>query len=130
MVSEERTVRGWEPSLWFAFLGPAAAWSVQVGVAWFLEEAAACGAAVVDRGTVLGLGVETWLVGLTVITAVVAGAAGAVGWRVWRHRRGETEPMSQRQAFMAFAGLLSAALFLPVILMGGLQVLALEPCRP
>jgi hypothetical protein len=130
MVSRSGAAPGWEPSLWFAFLGPAAAWSVQLGVGWFLEEVVACAAATVERGTVLGIGLEAWLIGLTVVTGGTAAAAGAVGWRAWRRRRDPEEPRIERQAFMAFTGLLSAALFLPLILMGGLQVLALQPCRP
>jgi hypothetical protein len=119
------------PALWFASLGAVVAWAVQLSGGWFLEEVAACGPATASRGMVLGASVETWVLALTAAAAVVALAAGLIGFRWWSRRRNDDrDPRSGREAFMAFAGMLSAGLFLPIIVMGGLQVLSLRPCSP
>lgn len=119
------------PALWFASLGAVLAWAVQLSGGWFLEEVVACGPATSSRGVVLGASVETWVLALTAVAATVALTAGVIGFRWWTRRRSDDrDPRSGREAFMAFAGMLSAVLFLPIILMGGLQVLSLAPCSP
>jgi hypothetical protein len=118
-----------EAALWFAAVGGAAAWVVHLTVGWLLEEVVACGTATTARGAILGLDVELWILGITAVLGIVAVAAGVVGYRRWRRLHDDgARPRSGREAFMAFAGLLGAGLFLPIILMGGLQVLTLHPC--
>ena len=120
-----------EAALWFAAVGGAAAWVVHLAVGWLLEEVVACGTATTDRGAILGLDVELWILGITAVLGMVAVAAGVVGYRRWRRLQDDgARPRTARKAFMAFAGLLGAGLFLPIILMGGLQVLTLHPCSP
>jgi hypothetical protein len=119
-----------EVGLWFAFGGAATAWAVHLSVGWFLEEVVACGSASVPRGLILGIGVEVWILFLTGITGAVATAAGVIGYRWWRRRNVGGDARSDRRAFMAVAGMLSSGLFLPIILLGGLQVLTLHPCAP
>ena len=131
-MGDARTgTEGSGPALWFASLGAVVAWAVQLSGGWFLEEVAACGPATASRGMVLGASVETWVLALTAAAAVVALAAGVIGFRWWSRRRNDDrDGRSGREAFMAFAGMLSAGLFLPIIVMGGLQVLSLRPCSP
>jgi hypothetical protein len=120
-----------EAALWFAAVGAVAAWAVHLATGWFLEEVVACGTGTSVRGRILGLGVEVWILGATVILGLVALGAGVVGYRRWRRLADRhDEPRAGRQAFMAFAGILGAGLFLPAIMMGGLQVLTLHPCSP
>jgi hypothetical protein len=131
MSARSDTGRGSEAALWFAAVGGAAAWALHLAVGWFLEEVVACGTATTDRGAILGLDVELWILGITAVLGMVAVAAGVVGYRRWRRPPADgTRPRAGREAFMAFAGLLGAGLFLPIILMGGLQVLTLHPCSP
>jgi hypothetical protein len=118
-------------ALWFASLGGVVAWAIQLSGGWFLEEVVACGPATSSRGVVLGASVEIWVLALTAVAAAVALAAGVIGFRWWSRRRSDDrDARSGREAFMALAGMLSAGLFLPIILMGGLQVLSLRPCSP
>jgi hypothetical protein len=120
-----------DAALWFAAVGGAAAWVVHLAVGWLLEEVVACGTATTDRGAILGLDVELWILGMTAVLGLVAVAAGVVGYRRWRRPPDEgARSRAGRETFMAFAGLLGAGLFLPIILMGGLQVLTLHPCSP
>ena len=120
---------GGDPALWFAALGAVAAWAIHLFVGWLLEEVVACAPAASERGEVLGVGLEAWVIGLTVVLGAVAVAAGIVGFRRWR-RRERDGPSREREAFMGLLGALAAGLFLPIILMGGLQGLALQPCAP
>jgi hypothetical protein len=126
-----RAERGTEAALWFAVLGGAGAWVGHLGIGWLLEEVVACGSGTSDRGRILGLDVEVWILGITAVFALIAVAAGVVGYRGWRGRSdGDASPRDGRRAFMGFAGVLGAALSLPIILLGGLQVLTLHPCSP
>lgn len=120
-----------EAALWFAVLGGAGAWVAHLGIGWLLEEVVSCGPGTADRGQVLGLDVEVWILGITVLFGSVAAAAGVIGYRRWRGSEGDgPTSRSGRRAFMGFAGVLGATLSLPIILMGGLQVLSLRPCSP
>jgi hypothetical protein len=123
--------KGSEGALWFAAVGGVAAWVVHLAVGWLLEEVVACGTATTERGRILGIDLEAWILGLTAVLGVIAVVAGAVGYRRWRRAlENGGSARAGREAFMAFAGLLGGFLFLPIIIMGGLQVLTLQPCSP
>lgn len=131
MSARPDTRRRAEAALWFGAVGAVGAWAIHLAFGWFLEEVVACGTGTTARGQILGLGIEVWVVGATVVLGLVALGAGVVGYRWWRRLSDRREqPRAGRQAFMAFAGLLGAGLFLPAIVMGGLQVLTLHPCSP
>lgn len=131
MSAGSETRRRSEGALWFAAGGAVAAWALHLAFGWMVEEVVACGTGTTDRGEILGLGVEAWILGATVVLGLVALAAGVVGYRRWREFAPRArEARSEREAFMAFAGVLGAGLFLPIIVMGGLQVLAVGPCSP
>jgi hypothetical protein len=130
MTAGSDTGRRSEGALWFAAVGAVAAWALHLAFGWFLEEVVACGTGTTAPGRILGASVEGWIVGATVVLGLVALGAGVIGYRRWRRIADGGQARAGRQAFMAFAGMLGTGLFLPIIVMGGLQVLALRPCSP
>ena len=128
--------------LWFAVLGGAAAWTAHLLVGWGLEEIAC---SPVSAGPeVLGVSLTVWIGVLTVVLGAVTVAAGLLAWRFWRAEgaadpnlriepgAGGPEPEEQirsgRAGFMALFGLAANALFLLMIVYGGLSLLLLRPC--
>lgn len=102
--------------IWFAFLGPAAAWALQLVVGYGLEEAACAPGS--ERSDI----VEPVILVVTVIAAVVAITAGVAGFVLWRRAgRGSI-------AFMAAAGAVSSPIFLVFVLLAGFQLLGLDAC--
>lgn len=106
--------------LWFAVLGGAVAWSAHLLVGWGLEEIAC---SPVSAGPeVLGVSLTVWIGVLTVVLGAVTVAAGLLAWRFWRLEG------AGRAGFMARFGLAANALFLLMIVYGGLSLLLLRPC--
>jgi hypothetical protein len=128
--------------LWFAVLGGAVAWSAHLLVGWGLEEIAC---SPVSAGPeVLGVSLTVWIGVLTVVLGAVTVAAGLLAFRFWREEGaadpntriepggGDPEPeelvRNGRAGFMALFGLAANALFLLMIVYGGLSLLLLRPC--
>jgi hypothetical protein len=128
--------------LWFAVLGGAVAWSAHLLLGWGLEEIAC---SPVSAGPdVLGVSLSVWIGVLTGVLAAVTVAAGLLAYRFWRQAGaadpntriepagGEPEPQELirggRAGFMALFGLAANALFLLIILYGGVSLLLLRPC--
>jgi hypothetical protein len=130
--------------LWFAVLGGAVAWSAHLLIGWGLEEIAC---SPVSAGPdVLGVSLSVWIGALTVALGAVTVAAGLLAYRLWR-QEGTLDPKvhiepggadpepeelvrSGRAGFMALFGLAANALFLLMILYGGVSLLLLRPCTP
>jgi hypothetical protein len=110
--------------LWFGVAGPPAAWTLHLLLGYGYEEAACS-----NRG---GLDVvEPLIVALTVVLAAATLAAGAAGYVSWRAtRRGDLDDPRGRVAFMGFSGVVASALFLAIIVFGGVQLVVLDPCLP
>jgi hypothetical protein len=129
-------------ALWFAVLGGAVAWSAHLLVGWGLEEIAC--SPVSDGPRVLGVSLTVWIGAATVVLGAVTVAAGLLAWRFWRTEGaadpstgvepggGDPEPQELvrrgRAGFMALFGLAANALFLLMILYGGVSLLLLRPC--
>ena len=128
--------------LWFAVLGGAVAWSAHLLLGWGLEEIAC---SPVSAGPdVLGVSLSLWIGVLTGVLAAVTVAAGLLAYRFWRQAGAadpdtriepagaEPEPQELirggRAGFMALFGLAANALFLLIILYGGVSLLLLRPC--
>ena len=128
--------------LWFAVLGGAVAWTVHLLVGWGLEEIACSPASA--GPDVLGLSLTLWIGAITAALAAVTVAAGLLAYRFWRQAgaadpnthiepgRGDPEPerlvRGGRTGFMALFGLAANALFLLIIVYGGVSLLLLHPC--
>ena len=128
--------------LWFAVLGGAVAWTAHLLLGWGLEEIAC---SPVSQGPeVLGLSLTVWIGAITAVLAAVTVAAGLLAYRFWRQggaadpnahiepAGGDPEPQelvsSARAGFMALFGLAANALFLLIIVYGGVSLLLLRPC--
>jgi hypothetical protein len=110
--------------VWFGLLGAPAAWAVQLVVGYGFEEAAC------SSGSATGA-IEPLIATLTVVAGAVAGASAASGYAIWRAvRSGTTEDPRGLLSFMGFGGLLMSLLFLPLIVVSGIQVAALDACVP
>jgi hypothetical protein len=130
--------------LWFAVLGGAAAWTAHLLLGWGLEEIACSPASA--NPDVLGVSLTVWIGAITAVLAAVTVAAGLLAYRFWRQTgaappdaqvepgAGDPEPEGQvrggRAGFMALFGLAADALFLLIIVYGGVSLLLLRPCTP
>lgn len=125
-------------ALWFGLFGAPLAWSLQLMVAYALAAHSCFPArAPLSRPTLGALdGIE---LALGAAALAVAAAAGVTALRSWRATRGELghetgamlEVGEGRTHFMAFAGVMTSALFLLAVLLNGASVLLLPACaRP
>jgi hypothetical protein len=130
--------------LWFAVLGGAAAWTAHLLFGWGIEEIACSSAA--RSPDVLGVSTAVWIGVATAVLALLTVAAGLLAYRFWRQAGGSDpndhiepdggaaesieEVRSGRVAFMALFGVASNALFLLIIVYGGVSLLLLRPCTP
>ena len=115
-------------ALWFALLAPPLAWAAHVVVGDLLFE---LGCAPGARGQrFLGLPLEWWAIGQSVLLAGVCAGAGLLAWRARRELGGRADGTRLLRArAMALGGLASAGLFLATILMGATAPLVLRGCE-
>jgi hypothetical protein len=112
-------------ALWFAVLGAPAAYSVQLGLGYWLVEAACS-----PTGGQWGIPLATWAVVVTALAAAVSVAAGLTS--LWLYRRtGDRHepPPAGRIAFLAAVGMTVSVLFFVLILMSGAGVLTFHVCN-
>lgn len=113
------------PVLWFAVLGAPGAYSVQLGIGYWLVEAECS-----PTGGQWGISLGAWAVVVTALAAAVAVAAGLTS--LWLYRRpGDRHdpPPAGRVAFLATVGMTVSVLFLALILMTGAGVLTFHVCN-
>ena len=114
-------------------LGSPIAWVGHLGVNYSLEEWFACSESAHDKGEILGVGVKTFTVvfnSAMVMVAVLSGLAAYGCWKKLRRQGGdEVDDTLERARWMAFAGIVEAALFLSIILLGYLPALTLDVCE-
>ena len=121
-------------ALWFGVLGSPLAWVGHLGVNYSLEEWFACSESAHHKGEILGVGVKT--VSLLFNSAMVAVAvlSGLVALGCWRKLQAQggdenEDDQTERARWMAFAGIVEAALFLGIILLGYLPSLMIDVCE-
>jgi hypothetical protein len=110
---------------WIGLFAAPLAWTVQL-LLGFGTSVAACGI-----GGNRGIALDTWELAITAATAVVAfggQAAAVLAWRATRGRGESDPPPAGRIHFFADAALLSNALFLIMILLGGITAAHQTPC--
>jgi uncharacterized membrane protein len=113
------------PVLWFAVLGAPAAYSVQLGLGYWLAEAACS-----PTGGEWGISLSAWAAVVTASAAAVAVAAGLTSvWLFRRHEDRHDPPPAGRVAFLAAVGMTVSVLFLTLILMTGAGVLTFHVCN-
>lgn len=113
------------PVLWFAVLGAPAAYVVQLGLGYWLSEAA-CSPA----GGEWGISLSAWAIVVSAPAAAVAVAAGLTS--VWLYRRHDDRhgpPPGGRIAFLAAVGMTVSVLFLALILMTCAGILTFHVCN-
>ena len=111
---------------WYALLGAALAWTVQL-VTGFFVTVARCGA-----GGDFGLHVDLWTILLTVVAGVLAlvGEAAAIAvFLETRNLEHDGPPPDARRHFFAAAAVVGNLLFLMLILLGGIGIVAHQPCH-
>jgi uncharacterized membrane protein len=113
------------PVLWFAVLGAPGAYAIQLGLGYWLVEAACS-----PTGGQWGISLSTWAIVVTAGAAAVAIAAGLTSvWLYRRHGDRHEPPPSGRVAFLASVGMTVSVLFLALILMTGAGVLTFHVCN-
>ena len=121
-------------ALWFAVLGSPLAWVGHLGVNYSLEEWFACSESAHHQGEILGIGVKTFSFGFNSAMVALAVLSGLVALRCWRKLQPQegdedADELTERARWMAFAGIVEAALFLGIILLGYLPNLMLDVCE-
>jgi uncharacterized membrane protein len=113
------------PVLWFAVLGAPGAYVVQLGLGYWLVEAA-CSPA----GEEWGISLSAWAIVITALAAAVAVAAGFTSvWLFRRHGDRHDPPPPGRVAFLAAVGMTVSVLFLALIVMTGAGALTFHVCN-
>ncbi|MBX5493542.1 MAG: hypothetical protein IRZ14_20520 [Chloroflexi bacterium] len=119
------------PGLWYGLLGGHAAWSAQLLLSYLVISLACRDPA--PHFTILGAdGFQLLLGVLTLLPAAVALGAIAVALRHWRAERApraETTGSGDVQGFLGLFGALLSGLFTATILLTGVSLLYLAPCR-
>jgi uncharacterized membrane protein len=113
------------PVLWFAVLGAPGAYAVQLGIGYWLVEAACS-----PTGGEWGIPLSAWAIVVTALAAAVAVAAGLTS--IWLYRRDgdrHEPPPSGRVAFLAAVGMTVSVLFLVLILMSGVGAVTFHVCN-
>ncbi|HET9163442.1 MAG TPA: hypothetical protein VFN89_08380 [Solirubrobacterales bacterium] len=113
------------PVLWFAVLGAPLAYAAQLGIGYWLTQAA-CSPA----GGEWGISLSAWAVVVTTPAAAVAVAAGLTSvWLFRRHGDRHDPPPPGRVAFLAAVGMTVSVLFLTLILMSCAGILTFHVCN-
>jgi uncharacterized membrane protein len=113
------------PVLWFAVLGAPGAYAVQLGVGYWLTEAACS-----PTGDQWGISLSAWAIVVTALAALTAVAAGLTSiWLYRRHGDRHDPPPAGRIAFLAAVGMTVSTLFLVLILMTGVGVVTFRVCN-
>jgi hypothetical protein len=118
-------------ALWFGVLGSPLAWAGHLGVNYSLEEWFACSESAHHKGEILGVGVKTISFAFNSAMVAVAVLAGLVALRCWRKLQAQEADESgddrmERARWMAFAGMVEAAIFLGFIVLGYLPSLMID----
>ena len=121
-------------ALWFGVLGSPLAWAGHLGVNYSLEEWFACSESAHHKGEILGVGVKTISVLFNSAMVAVAVLSGLVALRCWRKLQAQDGDEDgddrieriERARWMAFAGIVEAALFVGIILLGYLPTLMID----
>jgi hypothetical protein len=121
-------------ALWFGVLGGPLAWVGHLGGNYSLEEWFACSESAHHQGEILGVGVKTFSLLLNSAMVAVAALSGLVAYGCWKKLRGQSgdedeDDTHERARWMAFAGIVEAALFLGIILLGYVPLLTLDVCE-
>lgn len=107
-------------ALWFAVLGPPILWALRFGVNYGL----------MPLGCTAGL---TWLFHLvSALALVLLVVMGLTGYRFWKAAsavpREDADDLTRRTRFMGLLGMLSAALFVVVVIAEALAIIMIHPC--
>ena len=122
-------------ALWFAVLGSPLAWVGHLGVNYSLEEWFACSDSAHHQGEILGVGVKTVSITFNSAMLAVAVLSGLVALHCRRKLRDHNgdeqsgDDHMERARWMAFAGVVEAALFVGIILLGYLPSLMIDVCE-
>jgi hypothetical protein len=107
---------------WLATVGAGAAWAGQLVVGYLVEDAACA------DGT-RHWGLDARLLEGVVSLAALAGAAVAVVAAHWLTREARDGDSRGRLQFLGFWGLTGGVFFLALIVLTGIGIVALSPCR-
>lgn len=113
------------PVLWFAVLGAPGAYAAQLGLGYWLTQAACS-----PPGDQWGISLSAWAIVVTALAALAAVGAGLTSiWLYRRHGDRHDPPPAGRVAFLAAVGMTVSVLFLVLILMTGVGVVTFRECN-
>jgi uncharacterized membrane protein len=113
------------PVLWFAVLGAPGAYAAQLGIGYWLAQAACS-----PTGGQWGISLSAWAIVVTALAALVAIGAGLTSiWLYRRHGDRHDPPPAGRVAFLAAVGMTVSVLFLVLILMTGVGAVTFRECN-
>lgn len=117
-------------ALWFGILGSPLAWAAHLVASYSLEEWFACSPSAGDPGKILGVSVDTMAILVNSALAVVA-AASLLTALTCRRRLppANGDEALARARFMALAGIIEGALFVPAVLFGLVPPFLLGTCQ-
>jgi hypothetical protein len=114
--------------LWFGVLAGPAAWSIEIIVGYGVEEIACSTGSMSEE--IEGIGVEPFIVVLTLFLGAVTAAAGLVAFGCLRRLRASGEVATAGRAeWMAIVGIATSAIFLVMIIVNLFSVVILGVCE-
>ncbi len=117
--------------LWTGMIVPPTAWMIQLFALYMLEDFISCTPGSRTPGVILGLGVRTLAILITVVLAAATAAAGSISYRFWQRVRadGADGSAAGRPRWMAVAGMMSSLLFLAIIVIKVAPPLLIGTCE-
>jgi hypothetical protein len=132
MTTTRTTARGRQVGqalTWFGVVGGGVAWTVHLIGAWAINELT-CAA---GETTVAGVPLVTVMWVAVIVPALVAAAALAISILVWRREIAAAQQRADRgygrAGMLGLVGMGADALFLSIIIAGGVAVLVLPVCQ-
>ncbi len=115
-------------ALWFGILVGPFAWGLQIVLGYSVEEIVCAESSHSEK--LVGIGVETVVLGLHVALTALTFFGVLVSFRCWRRTAREDPSVGGRAAWMAVAGMMVSVLFLIVVVCGFFPSLFLDVCDP
>ena len=125
-ITRRESIGSWK--LWFGVLTGPLVWITHLVVGYSTEEWFACSPSSTHPGELLGLGVHTFVVAITILAAGITVVSGLVALSCFRKLKSVVGDESGRARWMATVGVMNAVLYF-LLIIGGTGAILLSVCE-